>query len=145
MKKNRIGLYVFLLGILFVSCTRLDSNNLPSSARSFLDKYFHDVEIMSLEQDVDNDYNVYLENGIEINFERKGNWTEIKAKKRPLPESLLEILPKQLSNYVQTNYPGQSIRKIEKKAYGYRISLNKPNNVELKFTRRGVFLSEDQN
>jgi hypothetical protein len=128
---------------MLASCTRSNSDHLPSSARAFLNKHFEDVEILSVEQDIDNDYNVSLENGIDINFERKGIWMEITAKKKLLPEALLKILPKQLCNYIQKNYPEQSIRKVEKKAYGYRIRLNKPNNVELKFTRQGVFVGEN--
>lgn len=145
MKRNSWSLCFWLVGIFtfFASCSGPNREQLPSNARTFLHKYFENVDIISIEQDVDREYSVYLENGIEISFERKGNWTEIKAKKKPLPESLFQILPQQISSFVHDNYPEQTIRKIERKTYGYRISLNKPNDVELKFTRQGVFINED--
>ncbi len=144
-KVKKINFCLFLTGIMafLFACTGTNRNELPSSAEAFLNKHFEGVDITSIEQDLNRDYDVYLENGIEVNFERKGNWTEIKAKKQQFPESISEVLPQQLVYYVKTNYPEQFIRKIEKKSYGYRVSLNKPNNVELCFTRQGAFIKED--
>jgi len=146
MKKIKIlSLCLFLSGIMafFCTCTGPNTDGLPSSAKAFLNKHFEGIAITSVEQDINRDYDVRLENGVEISFERKGNWTEVKAKKKLFPESILQTLPQQMVHYVKTNYPDQSIRKIERKSYGYRISLNKPNNVELNFTRQGAFIKED--
>ncbi|MBR5972956.1 MAG: PepSY-like domain-containing protein [Paludibacteraceae bacterium] len=89
---------------------------------------------------MDGDYNIRLEENTEIEFDRKGNWFEIKiSKSQRLPESVLNLLPKKLNQYIEKNYPEQYIRRIEKKSYGYRVKLNKPNNVELSFTKAGDF------
>jgi len=142
MKKVKtLSFFLFLSGIIafFGTCTSPNTDSLPSSAKIFLSKHFEGIEITSVEQDLNRDYDVRLENGIEISFDRKGNWEEIKVKKNQFPESILQTLPQQMVNYVKTSYPDQSIRKIERKSYGYRITLNKPNNIELNFTKQGAF------
>lgn len=113
---------------------------LPSSAKAFLNKHYPDKAIIAIVNDVDGDYDVRLEENTEIEFDRKGNWFEIKiAKSQRLPESVLDLLPKKINQYIENNYPEQFIRRIEKKSYGYRVKLNKPNNVELSFSKSGDF------
>ena len=146
MKKVKMWNFcLFLFGIMTFlgACTTPDTNSLPSSARAFLNKHFDGIQIKSIEQDANRDYEVRLENGVEISFERKGIWEEIKVKKNQFPESILQTLPQQMVYYIKTNYPDQFIRKIERKSYGFRVNLNKPNNVELTFTKQGAFIKED--
>lgn len=117
---------------------------LPSSANAFLKAHFPQNSIQSLVYDVDGDYNVKMDNTTEVKFSRKGVWFEIRTyKKNEMPETVLKLLPKNLNKYVTNNYPGQFIRRIEKKSYGYRVKLNKPNNVEVLFTKNGEFMSEE--
>lgn len=117
---------------------------LPSNASVFIKKHYPDEIITSLINDVDGDYNVTLENNTEINFDRKGNWFDIKtSKSNPFPESFMQLLPKTMIKYIEKKYPEQYIRRIEKKSYGYRVKLNKPNNVEISFTKTGEFMSID--
>lgn len=121
-----------------------DDNRLPFSARSFLSKHFPELMVVSVFEDVDGDYKVSLENSTEISFNRKGVWTELRVyKKNMIPETILTMLPNKMVRYVEKNYEGQYIRRVEKKSYGFRIKLNKPNNVELTFTKNGDFLSEE--
>ncbi len=143
VKMLRFNLFLFGIMVLLGSCTSINKDGLPSIAKAFLNKHFDETEIISIEQDENLDYEVRLEDGVQINFERKGNWEEINVKKNQFPETILETLPQQLDYYVKTNYPGQTIRKIERKGYGYRVSLNKPNNVELTFTKQGAFIKEE--
>ncbi len=117
---------------------------LPSNASVFIKKHYPNEIITSLVNDVDGDYNVTLENNTEINFDRKGNWFDIKtSKSNPFPESFMQLLPKTMIKYIEKKYPEQYIRRIEKKSYGYRVKLNKPNNVEISFTKTGEFMSID--
>jgi len=146
MKKVKLWNFCFFLFGMMVflgACTALNTDSLPSNAKTFLNKHFDGIEIVSIEQDEDRDYEVNLENGVEIYFDRKGIWEEIKVKKNVFPESIMKTLPQQMVNYVKTNYPNQTIRKIERKGYGFRIALNKPNNVELTFTKQGAFIKEE--
>lgn len=118
-------------------------SNLPSGAESFLNKHFSEVQISNVEADDDSDVEVTLENGIRIRFDRRGTWEEINTKKNGMSESLIKLLPNQTINYVSKNYPGRIIRKVERKKYGYEITLNKPDAIVLKFTKGGAFIPED--
>lgn len=120
-----------------------EANKLPSMAQSFLEKHYTETEAIAIMKDEEGGYNVTLNDKTYIYFDRRGNWTEIKgAKMKALPETFLSSLPSEMQKYIQTNYKGQIVRKIEKKSYGYQVRLNKPNNVELNFNANGMFLSK---
>lgn len=144
MKMKHFFLSIFVCAAL-TACTgsRDAKSNLPSSAESFLNKHFSEVQISNVEADDDNDVEVTLENGVRIKFDRRGTWEEINTKKNGMSESLIKLLPNQTINYVSKNYPGRIIRKVERKKYGYEITLNKPDAIVLKFTKGGAFIPED--
>ncbi len=122
-----------------------EGKNLPSEADAFLAKNYPSNVVISIVEDTDGDYNVTLDDNTEINFNRKGNWFEMRNyKKSRFPESVLALLPRNVSKYMEKNYPDQFIRRIERKSYGYRVKLNKPNNVELTFSKSGEFLSQEK-
>ena len=119
-----------------------EGQHLPSAARSFINKHYSDANITSIMHDVDGDYDICLDETIEISFDRKGNWFFIKNyKKNQFPKSILDLLPKTALQYIEKNYPDQYVRRIERKSYGYRVKLNKPNNVEITFSKNGEFKS----
>lgn len=120
-------------------------SSLPSGAENFLDKHFANTQISSVETDDDSDVEVTLESGIRIRFDRRGTWEEINTKKNGMSESLKKLLPNQIDIYISKNYPGRVIRKVERKKYGYEVTLNKPDAVTLKFTKGGAFITEDEN
>lgn len=130
----------------FSACTGSGDakNGLPSGAESFLSKHFSDVQISNIESDDDSDVEVTLENGIRIRFDRRGTWEEINTKKNGMTESLKKLLPNQIINYISKNHPERTIRKVERKKYGYEVTLNKPDAISLKFTKGGAFIPEDE-
>lgn len=144
MKMKHFFLSIFVCAAL-TACTGSGDakSNLPSGAESFLNKHFSEVQISNVEADDDSDVEVTLENGIRIRFDRRGTWEEINTKKNGMSESLIKLLPNQTINYVSKNYPGRIIRKVERKKYGYEITLNKPDAIVLKFTKGGAFIPED--
>lgn len=124
-----------------------EGKRLPSAARSFLNNHFSKLGVSAIVEDVDGSYNVTLEDETEISFSRKGVWYELRVSKRNcIPASLMEQLPSNIEKYVKTYHEKQCIRRIEKKSYGYRVKMSKPNNVELQFSKNGEFLGgEDKN
>lgn len=118
-------------------------SNLPSGAESFLNKHFADAQIISVETDDDSDVEVTLESGIRIKFDRRGTWEEINTKKNGMSGSLTKLIPSQIVNYISKNYPGRVIRKVERKKYGFEVTLNKPDAISLKFNKGGAFIPED--
>ena len=120
-----------------------EDKRLPSVAKKFIESQFQENEIQYIVTDVDGDIEVTLDDRTDITFDRKGNWFSVKGRKKPLPENFLNTLPKTLNKYIEEKHPEQFIRKIEKKSYGYRVKLNKPNDVELSFTKSGILIDED--
>ena len=104
---------------------------------------FDGAEISTVYVDVDGDFEIELDDKTEIEFDRKGNWHTIKTKNKAFPEKFMKQIPNAMIKYVAKKYPDQFIRKIEKKSYGYRIRLNKPNDIELCFTKNGILINEE--
>lgn len=69
-------------------------------------------------------------NGEKIEFDRKGNWTEIDCKMSAVPAKLV---PASIARYVKSTYPGTKILKIEKDDYDYEVQLS--NRLEIKFNK----------
>lgn len=143
--KTRYFIFSVLLSAALSACTgtSADGSRLPSGAESFLSKHFPETQVSGVEQDDDNDVEVSLENGIRIKFDRRGTWEEINTKKNGMSESLQKLLPSNVITYINRNYPNRSIRKVERKKYGYQVTLNKPDAVTLRFTKGGAPISLD--
>ena len=143
--KVSIIVCVLMSAVVIISCSQNDEYNISSNAKAFISKHFADNKIESVVQTIDSDYIVHLDNGIEIEFERKGVWSEIDSKKNKMPESIIQNLPQKMINYIKVNYPAKYIRKIEKKSNVDRVKLNKHNAMKLCFTKNGVFIKDEAN
>ncbi len=119
-----------------------EDQRLPSMAKSFIENQFNGVEITAINSDVNGEIEALLEDKTEIEFDRKGNWISVKSKKKALPESFMKQLPTALNKYLAEKHPDQFVRKIERKSYGYQLKLNKPNDIEISFTKSGILISE---
>ena len=67
-------------------------------------------------------------NGNKVEFDKKGEWTEIDCKHTVVPTA---IIPTTIQKYVTTNYPDTRVLKIERDKKEYEVQLS--NRVELKF------------
>lgn len=121
----------------------IQPSQLPKAARMFIAKFFPSDKVVKAEKDRDIFsvyYEVDLSSGAEINFDAKGHWQEISCKKAqsavPTP-----ILPQNITTYVNSNYPGQYVAKIERKYNKYEIDLS--NGIELIFDKDGNFIRVD--
>lgn len=102
---------------------------LPAPAQTFIKTYFADKPVAYAKQDGPK-YEVKFNDGSEVEFDRRGNWDNVDCKYSAVPNA---IVPEQIKNYVNTNYAGASITKIDKERYGYEIELS--SGLELKFDR----------
>ena len=121
-----------------------NEKKLPSATKAFLKKHYPESNIISIVDDVDGDFEVRLDNKSELDFDRKGMWFQLDSKKKPFPNSIIQLLPNEMIKYISQNYPEQFIKEVEKKSYGYRITLNKPNNIELCFTGSGILIEAEE-
>jgi DNA-dependent RNA polymerase auxiliary subunit epsilon len=119
-----------------------DINQLPLTARNFINQHFVKPQVAHIKIDseiLSKKYEVLLLNGIEIEFDSKGNWQEVDAKKGKVPAT---VIPPFVSNYMKkNNFTTEFITKIERDRKGYEVELN--TDLSLKFDKNGKFRKAD--
>lgn len=121
-----------------------DINRLPQQARSFISTYFPDCQLQHIKIDKDvmsTSYEVYMVNGIEVDFDGKGNWTDVDTEKSgsKVPD---ELIPDFVTNYMKANgFTNEYVVKIDRDRSGYDVELN--TGVSLEFTNSGKFKKAD--
>ncbi len=122
--------------------TMISVDRLPAESRSFLNTYFSEIEVSYVEVDKElmwvTGYEVILIDGTEINFARNGQWKEVERRKNAVPPA---IIPKEIVQYVEKNFPGKEILGIEKETRKWEIKLN--NRMELSFDMKGRLIDMD--
>lgn len=119
----------------------IPAEQLPASAKAFIQQYFPGQGISYVKLDKDfskTKYEVRLNNGVELEFDKKGIWDKVKCKPSGVPAALI---PAPIANYVKSNFAGAIIVKIDKERYGYDVELS--NDLDLKFNRKGQLKAVD--
>lgn len=112
------------------------ADQLPLAAKSFITNYFQGKSIAFVEVDnnlKDNGYTVSLNNGTNVSFNSKGEWTKI-SDMSGLPHT--GLIPEAIPHFLSLSYPHASITMVNKRATGYHIRLS--NNAVMKFNNEGV-------
>lgn len=148
MKKLLFNL-ALLFSVMFVtaSCEKeelIDASNLPTVANTFLNDHFKDVKILSVTREKEalsgTEYQVLLNNGVEVKFDKNGNWTEVDARDNSTAISTSFILVP-IVDYVKDNYDDAGINSIDKEKYGFDVELT--NGLDLVFDTDGKFVRID--
>ena len=108
-------------------------NALPAKAQTLLNQHFNGQKVMlaTIESGVvSRSYDVVLQNGTKLEFDKKGNLTEIDCKQGIVP---MLLIPQAIKNYLEVNYAGQSVKKIEIKKNEYEVEL--VNGLDLTFNK----------
>ena len=116
-------------------------NTLPIKAQILLTNYFGNqkVALATIESGVVNkSYDVVLQNGTKLEFNKKGELTEIDCKQGVVP---VNLIPLSIKNYLQNNYPGQSVKKLEIKKKEYEVELF--NGIDLTFNKHFQLIDID--
>ena len=114
-----------------------DVNVLPQPAKTMLTRYFTQTGVNHIKIDksvLGNDYEVVLNDGTELDFDKNGNLKEIDTGRAGVPDGLVM---KSIRDYVASNYPGQKIVNMDIERSGYDIEL--ANGTDLVFDRAGNF------
>lgn len=130
---------VFLLVCLFTLQTVAYADNdkpiqitqMPQAAQQFIKKHFADNKVALAKMESDffyKSYEVIFTNGNKVEFDKKGEWTEVDCKYGSVPGA---VIPNAIKKYVSANYPDTKILKIEHDNKDYEIKLS--NRIELKF------------
>jgi len=144
--KKLLGLIVCMLLTVSAMYARdrvsRDVNLLPTEARELIKSHFAEASISYLKVDKNlfrvEGYDVRLTDGTELDFNSKGQWTEIEAEKNAVPASLI---PDVIKKYMKQNYNGQRVKKIKHNRRGYELKLS--NGLEVEFDNMGNFLRLD--
>lgn len=114
---------------------------LPATAQQVINTLFSGKKVALAKVEsglLDKSYDVIFTTGEKIEFDRNGNWTEIDCKRSTVPAKLV---PSQITGYVNSNYSGNKILKIEKDRNEYEINLS--NGVEIKFNKNFMVIDID--
>lgn len=112
----------------------ISASQLPQAAQSFISKHFtgKNIALAQVENGLlEKSYDVIFSSGEKVEFDRKGEWTDIDCHSSEVPA---QIVPKQIADYVSKNHKGVKIIKIERERNRYDIDLS--NDWEITFDGR---------
>lgn len=133
-----------LLGVFAFGVSNAQSIlDLPKNAQGVLNEHYKDwkVERVNIDRDQDDRdemYEVRYENGTKIDFNDKGEITEIKGNK----EIPAELLPMSIRDYVNKKFPEQKVTEWEWDDNEHEVELS--DGTELEFDKNGKFLEENK-
>lgn len=112
----------------------IQTSDLPKKAQLFIEKHFSGVKVAYAKQEsdlLDKTYDVVFTNGNKVEFDKKGEWKEVDCKQDELPAG---IVPAKIKEYVNQNYSGVKMLKIDRDKKDYEVKLS--NKLDLKFDMR---------
>lgn len=128
MKKLLLAL-VCLFGVtLTVSADKdkpISENQLPAAARQFIKTHFPKNKIAMAKQETgffSKEFYVIFTNGDKLEFDGKGNWTQVSCKKTSSVPTA--VIPAKIKSYLKTNYPDVLVRCIEKEGSNIEVKLS---------------------
>lgn len=116
-------------------------NALPAKVQTLLSQHFNGQKVMlaTIESGVvSRSYDVVLQNGTKLEFDKKGNLTEVDCKQDIVPA---QLIPQAIRNYLKDNYAGQSVKKIEINKNEYEVEL--ANGLDLTFNKHFQLIDID--
>lgn len=140
-------LFIILVGCVFSMTACADDHHLikyselPVQAQTFVQKYFNLEDISHIERDREGmhyEYNVYMKNTTEIDFDYQGNLQSIDCKYITVPKG---IVPEVIMSFVSLHYPNLYVVEYVIDYRHQTVELN--NEMELIFDREGRFLRMD--
>lgn len=143
MKKHILTLVAVVLFSL-ISCAKSNLtqfDQLPAKAQEFVKSYFSDYKIQHIFNDkefADVEYKVRFVDGIEIEFNAKGEWTSVSSRNQCIPT---DFILKEITDYVEKNHKGMCITDVEREFN--RITIELDDTLEIEFNNKGKLISYD--
>lgn len=145
MKQMNKLIMVVALAILSLNVSAQDKvvpfGKLPKKAQTFVSTYYdvNQVSYVVLDKEfLSTSYKVKLNNGIEIEFDDKGQWTEVDAELKAVPS---EIVSPKILAYVKKSFPNNEIVQIARDSRKIEVELT--NGIDLVFNKKGDFIRID--
>ena len=145
MKKIILAAFAMVFSVGTMTA-QADTSILPQNSRDLLEESFGDLTIAEVEKedgwlnwDKNEMYEVHFTNGIKLDFNEKGELTEVDSNNgETIPE---EIIPEEIRSYLEENEEGVEIISWEMDDNGQEVGL--ADGRELEFDDNGEFLKED--
>ena len=109
----------------------IEVSQMPQIAQTFIKQHFADRKIALSKMESDffqKSYEVIFTDGDKVDFDKKGNWTEVNCKHSSVP---VAVIPAPILTYVKKTYADTKVLKIERDDKDYEVALS--NHMELKF------------
>ena len=109
-------LLIVLVGLTTWSCSDdkdepITSDQLPTTAKTFITTYFPSAKILSVQKDKD-EYEIVLSEGTCIDFDKSREWTDVDAVAgNTIPSG---FYPESIDTYISTNLEDIGINEISK-------------------------------
>ena len=140
--KKIVFLFISLFAMNLVALAGNDKpiqvSEMPKAAQLFIKNHFADLSVAmaKVETDfLDKNYDVVFTNGNKVEFDKKGNWTNVDCEHTQVPVAIRQ--------YVAKNYPDAKVLKIEvTDRKGYDVELS--NGFELEFDKRMNVIDVDR-
>ncbi len=104
---------------------------LPATAQQFVKQNFADQKVAFVKKEselFDASYELMFVSGDKIEFNKKGEWTDVRCKHTGVPAA---VVPAKIAEFVKSSYPDAKILSLEKDRYSYEVRLS--NFWEIKF------------
>ena len=105
---------------------------LPAGAQEVMTKCFADKTVLTILKERD-EYEVIFNNGEKIEFNKKGEWTEVSCHTTQVPDILI---PDQIKARIMANFSNSKIVKIDRSRNGKKYEVKLNNGLELEFDKR---------
>ena len=122
----------FIAIVSFGFSTAMAQNTNPAITQ-FVEQYFPKATVQMVMPD-DDDIDVVLNDYTKIEFRLNNEWKKVDCEHSTVYTSVpTELVPEQITAYVNSNFPNTVIKKLEKKYMGWEVELN--NGLEVKFNK----------
>ena len=128
---KKLSIIAAFVAILCFGMTKAMAQNANPAITQFVTQYFPNATVQMVMPD-DDDIDVVLNDYTKIEFRLNNEWKKVDCEHSTMFTAVpATLVPEQITAYVNVNFPGAIIKKLEKKFRGWEIELN--NGLELKF------------
>ncbi len=109
-------------------------DQLPAPAQTLIKQHFPNSKVTIAQEElalIGKGYDVMFTNGDKLEFDRKGNWTEITCRTSQVPT---DLIPSAIATYVSANYSDAKVISIERDSRDYEVNLS--NGLEITFNKK---------
>ena len=112
---------------------------LPAGAQEVMTKCFADKTVLTILKERD-EYEVIFNNGEKIEFNKKGEWTEVSCHTTQVPDILI---PDPIKARIKADFANSKIVKIDRSRNGKKYEVKLSNGLEVEFDKKFNIIKVD--